>query len=111
MFLIYLNNWGCKYIELLYFFSLSVRCFRSTDDLRNPFLTYAGDFLLYLHGAREHHLRAVEQFPDSGDLLRIEDGIYRMWIGEYRALFKVYDHEKIIVVLAIDLRGKVYKSL
>ena len=63
---------------------------------------------------REHirtHLHALEQFPDSGDLIRIEDGIYRMRIGEYRALFKVYDHEKIIVVIALDVRGKVYKSL
>jgi mRNA interferase RelE/StbE len=57
------------------------------------------------------HLRALEQFPDSGDLIRIEDGIYRMRIGEYRALFKVYDDEKIIVVINVDVRGKVYKSL
>jgi mRNA interferase RelE/StbE len=63
---------------------------------------------------REHirtHLRTLEQFPDSGDLIRIEDSIYRMRIGEYRALFKVYDDEKIIVVMNIDVRGKVYKSL
>jgi mRNA interferase RelE/StbE len=57
------------------------------------------------------HLRTLEQFPDSGDLIRIEDGIYRMRIGEYRALFKVYDDEKIIVVINVDVRGKVYKSL
>jgi mRNA interferase RelE/StbE len=57
------------------------------------------------------HLRTLEQFPDSGDLIRIEDGIYRMRIGEYRALFKVYDDEKIIVVMNVDVRGKVYKSL
>ena len=57
------------------------------------------------------HLRTLEQFPDSGDLIRIEDGIYRMRIGEYRALFKVYDDEKIIVVINIDVRGRIYKSL
>lgn len=57
------------------------------------------------------HLRTLEQFPDSGDLIRIEDNIYRMRIGEYRALFKVYEEEKIIVVINIDVRGKVYKSL
>lgn len=34
-----------------------------------------------------------------------------MRIGMYRALFKVYDDEKIIVVINIDVRGKVYKSL
>ena len=57
------------------------------------------------------HLRTLEHFPDSGDLIRIEDSIYRMRIGEYRALFKVYDDEKIIVVINIDVRGKIYKSL
>ena len=57
------------------------------------------------------HLRTLERFPDSGDLIRIEDGIYRMRIGEYRALFKVYDEEKIIVVINIDVRGRIYKSL
>jgi len=57
------------------------------------------------------HLRTLEQFPDSGDLVRIEDGIYRMRIGKYRALFKVYDEEKIIVVINIDVRGRIYKSL
>jgi len=57
------------------------------------------------------HLRALECFPDSGDLVRIEDGIYRMRIGEYRALFKVYENENVIVVINIDVRGKIYKSL
>jgi mRNA interferase RelE/StbE len=56
-------------------------------------------------------LRTLEHFPDSGDLIRIEDGIYRMRIGEYRALFKVYEDQKIIVVINIDVRGRIYKSL
>jgi len=34
-----------------------------------------------------------------------------MRIGNYRVLFKVYEEEKIIVVVKIDVRGKVYKSL
>jgi len=34
-----------------------------------------------------------------------------MRIGKYRALFKVYDEEKIIVVINIDVRGRIYKSL
>ena len=63
------------------------------------------------HERIRSHLRALEQFPNSGDLVRIEDGIYRMRIGEYRALFKVYEEQKLIVVINIDVRGKVYKSL
>lgn len=57
------------------------------------------------------HLLKLENFPDSGDLIRIEDSIFRMRIGEYRALFKVYEEEKVIVIINIDVRGKVYKSL
>ena len=57
------------------------------------------------------HLRNLENFPHSGDLVRIDDEIYRMRIGEYRALFKVYEDEKIIVVVNIDVRGKIYKTL
>ena len=34
-----------------------------------------------------------------------------MRIGEYQALFKVYEDEKIIVVVHIDVRGKIYKTL
>ena len=30
-----------------------------------------------------------------------------MRIGEYRALFKVYDDEGVIVVINIDVRGRV----
>ena len=59
---------------------------------------------------REQLLK-LEDFPQYGDLVRIDDAIYRMRIGNYRALFKVYEEEGIIVVVKIDVRGKVYKSL
>jgi mRNA interferase RelE/StbE len=59
---------------------------------------------------REHLLK-LKDFPQFGDLVRIDDAIYRMRIGNYRALFKVYEEEGIIVVAKIDVRGKVYKSL
>ncbi len=44
-------------------------------------------------------------------MLRIEDNLYRLRIGEYRALFKVYDTEHMIVIIHIDVRGKIYKNL
>jgi mRNA-degrading endonuclease RelE of RelBE toxin-antitoxin system len=34
------------------------------------------------------HLLQLKQFPSSGDIVRIENGVYRMRIGEYRALFR-----------------------
>ncbi|MBS7625216.1 hypothetical protein KEJ29_06550 [Candidatus Bathyarchaeota archaeon] len=33
-----------------------------------------------------------------------EKGTFRLQAGDYRALFKVYEQEKIIVVAKIDLR-------
>jgi len=57
---------------------------------------------------RENLLK-LENFPHSGDLVRIENSIYRLRIGNYRALFKVYEEESIIVVVKIDVRGRVYK--
>jgi mRNA interferase RelE/StbE len=57
------------------------------------------------------HLRKLENFPEYGDLVRIDDAIYRLRIGNYRALFKVYEEEGIIVVVKIDVRGRIYKSL
>ena len=59
---------------------------------------------------REHLLK-LENFPEYGDLVRIDEAIYRMRIGNYRALFKVYEEEGIIVVVKIDVRGRIYKSL
>ncbi len=56
-------------------------------------------------------LRHLSQFPDVKNMLRIEDNLYRLRIGEYRALFKVYDTEHMIVIIHIDVRGKIYKNL
>ena len=56
------------------------------------------------------HLLQLKQFPNSGDIIRIEDGIYRMRIGEYRALFKVYEEEHLIVIINLDVRGRIYKT-
>ena len=57
-------------------------------------------------------LRELENFPKSRlDLLKIagEENTFRARIGKYRALLKVYEKERIIVIIKIDVRGKVYK--
>jgi mRNA interferase RelE/StbE len=61
------------------------------------------------HERIRENLLKLENFPHSGDLVRIENSIYRLRIGNYRALFRVYDEEHIIVVVKIDVRGRVYK--
>lgn len=58
-------------------------------------------------------LRELENFPNSKlDILKIagEENTFRIRIGKLRALFKVYDDEKIIVVIKVDLRRRIYRS-
>jgi len=58
-------------------------------------------------------LRELESFPNVKlDILKIagEEDTYRLRIGKLRALFKVYDEEKVIVVVKVDLRRRIYRS-
>jgi len=38
-----------------------------------------------------------------------EENTFRLRIGNYRALFKVYGQEKIIVIVKLDVRKKIYR--
>jgi len=59
----------------------------------------------------EEELKKLKDFSNVRNIIRIEENIYRMRIGKYRALFKVYEDEKIIVIVDIDVRGRIYKHL
>ncbi len=59
----------------------------------------------------EEELKNLRDFPNVRNVIRIEENIYRMRIGKYRALFKVYEDEKVIVIIDIDVRGRIYKHL
>ncbi|MBS7646373.1 type II toxin-antitoxin system RelE/ParE family toxin [Candidatus Bathyarchaeota archaeon] len=57
-------------------------------------------------------LRQLEDFPAVKlDIVKIagEANTFRLRVGKYRALFKVYEQEKIIVVAKIDTRKKIYQ--
>ena len=57
-------------------------------------------------------LRNLEDFPSVKlDLVKVsgEDDVYRVRFGKFRALFKVYEKEKTIVIVKIDHRKRVYK--
>ena len=45
------------------------------------------------------------------DIVKIagEPDTFRLRIGDYRALFKIYEREKTIVIVKIDIRGRVYR--
>ena len=57
-------------------------------------------------------LKQLENFPTTRlDIIKIagETNTFRLRVGEYRALFKVYEKEKIIVVAKIDIRKRIYQ--
>ncbi|MEM0253229.1 MAG: type II toxin-antitoxin system RelE/ParE family toxin [Candidatus Bathyarchaeia archaeon] len=57
-------------------------------------------------------LKQLEDFPAIKlDIVKIagEANTFRLRVGKYRALFKVYEQEKIIVVAKIDTRKKIYR--
>ncbi len=53
--------------------------------------------------------KTLENFLNVRNVIKIGENLYRMRIGNYRALFKVYEKEKVIVV--INVRGRIYKSM
>jgi mRNA interferase RelE/StbE len=76
----------------------------------------ANDFLkgLRLEDKRRivDKLKRLEDFPAVRfDIVKIagEANTFRLRIGNYRALFKVYEREKVIVVAKIDSRKKIYR--
>ncbi|MGB9854790.1 MAG: type II toxin-antitoxin system RelE family toxin [Candidatus Bathyarchaeales archaeon] len=76
----------------------------------------AGEFLNRLNVEDKQHvvdkLKQLEDFPTVRlDIVKIagEANTFRLRIGKYRALFKVYEQEKIIVVAKIDIRKRIYR--
>ena len=57
-------------------------------------------------------LKLLEDFPAVRlDIVKIagEADTFRLCVGNYRALFKVYEQEKIVVVVKIDMRKRIYQ--
>jgi len=57
-------------------------------------------------------LKQLEDFPAARlDIVKIagEENTFRLRVGNYRALFKVYEREKIIVIVKLDIRKKIYR--
>jgi len=56
-------------------------------------------------------LKQLEDFPLTRlDIIKIagEENTFRLRMGNYRALFKVYEQEKIIVIVKLDIRKRIY---
>jgi len=57
----------------------------------------------------KERLKTLKNFPNVKAIIKIENNIYRIRIGDYRALFKVYENEKVIIVVDVEVRGRIYK--
>ncbi|MGQ9642070.1 MAG: type II toxin-antitoxin system RelE family toxin [Candidatus Bathycorpusculaceae bacterium] len=76
----------------------------------------AHDFLRKLENEDKQRivskLKELENFPTVRlDIVKIagEADTFRLRIGNYRALFKVYEQEKVIVIAKIDTKKRVYR--
>ena len=57
-------------------------------------------------------LKQLEDFPAVRlDIAKIagETNTFRLRVGNYRALFKVYEQEKIVVIVKVDIRKRIYR--
>ena len=61
---------------------------------------------------QERILRALNQLPEIGDIKPMSgyENLYRVRIGNYRALYTINSGILIVNVLTIGNRGDVYKS-
>ncbi len=62
----------------------------------------------------EERLKRLGEFPIPSDSKFITrengDKVFRYRIGDYRALYKTKDKEKIVLIAKIDKRPRVYKN-
>ncbi len=55
--------------------------------------------------------KLLEQYPMiHADLKKLGEGIYRMRMGDYRLIFKVYKEQDLIVIVEVETRGGISYS-
>ena len=55
--------------------------------------------------------KLLEQYPTMrADIKKLGDGTYRMRIGEYRLIFKIYKEKNLIVIAEVETRGRISYS-
>ena len=62
---------------------------------------------------RKRIVGEIEKLPEGEDIkpLRGHDGLLRLRIGKYRAVYTVDNGRLVVVVIDVDSRGQVYKNL
>ncbi len=58
-------------------------------------------------------IKTLANFPRVRNCVKIigHEDIFRLRVGDYRALFKVYSEKNAIVVVGMGHRGRIYKKL
>ena len=51
-----------------------------------------------------------EQVPSDAKFITRHDGekVFRIRIGDYRAMYKIKEHDKVVLIVKIDKRPRVY---
>ncbi len=56
-------------------------------------------------------LKKLEHSPYIGKKLRGFDSLYRIRVGKFRIIYKIDEKEKVIYIVLIDKRSRVYKRI
>ncbi len=58
-------------------------------------------------------VREIEKLPSGNDIkpLKGHDGLLRLRVGKYRIIYSVDNGKWIVIVIDVDSRGQIYKSL
>ncbi len=62
----------------------------------------------------KHLLRSLKNLgdnPHTGKKLKGYDSLYRMRVGKFRVVYKVDEKKKIVYIVLIDKRSRVYKRM
>jgi len=65
-----------------------------------------------IEAARSRIKRELKGIPGPPDAVQLEPNVYRVRIGNYRVIYKVYDEEQLILVGRVARRGEsTYKGI
>jgi len=65
------------------------------------------NFLYKIHNA----IISLKHNPHTGKKLKGYDSLYRIRVGKFRIVYKIDEKEKIVYVVLIDKRSRVYKRV
>ena len=58
-----------------------------------------------------NRIRALADEPRPFGVEKLDENLYRVRQGNYRIIYKIYDHKLLIIIVLVDHRKEVYRHL